>query len=341
MRCQNLRHRRNWLRSFVGISVTGVLVWWCIRGIDTSALLTALRAVPVPAVLCGLIILWLSLPLRALQWSLLLQDDAIRTYLLLRITCLGAAANVAMPLRGGEVVKIVLLHRWGRVPLRKAAVSLFLCRLQDLPPIGAAFGIAVFLHQGTGTSIAWPVQAPEVTTAISVLVVLALASLGCVITLWNRRRDQFPWTSWQRVYREGREVVQGLPSSSSIMNGQVIAFACWVLFAVSAVPIIWALIDCSWGEALWISLVVCIWATAAALLPAAPGGFGTVHAACMGGLLSIRPDTDRELALAIAIILHALGTLGPALPASVFLIWPHIPCTPLAVEKKLRQDRNN
>jgi hypothetical protein len=321
MRHPNQRRYRNWLRVFVGVVVSAVLVWWCLRGIDTSGLLSALRTVPVGAILCGLVILWMSLPLRAYQWRLILQEKALSTRLLLRITCLGAAANVAMPLRGGEVVKVVLLRRWGHVPLRKAAVSLILCRLQDLPPIGFAFGVALLQYRGLGMSIVWPMQSPNATTLVAGLAVLALVIIGCVVAFRNRRRDRFPWIIWQRVYREGREIAQGLPSSSSIVSGQVIAFLCWALFAISAVPVVWALIDCSWGEALWISLVVCIWSTAAALLPAAPGGFGTVHAACMGGLLSIRPETDRELALALAIVLHAMGTLGPALPASVFLMW--------------------
>lgn len=59
------------------------------------------------------------------------------------------------------------------------------------------------------------------------------------------------------------------------------------------------------------------------MLPAAPGGIGTVHAASIVALQSIRPDIAHEKALAVAVVLHAVGTIGPALPG-LLVIFPPI-----------------
>lgn len=328
MRKHNLIAR---LKFLLGLALGMLLLFWCVRDLNWGGVGVAARQFSFSSILLALVLLWCSVPLRALQWWGAFPGGA-RPGLgpVFRATCAGYWAALVMPFRAGEPFKAVLLMRWGGVGLRHAAVSMLLCRVYDLLPIGTLVLFAVWRFRWEGV-IAHDVS--EYTEPIYLGVLLLLLP-GLLLLLpplragvWARAfaGDASPGA---RVARQLVALWAALPAPRDLVLGQLLGVICWGLFVLSNVPLLWAIGFDSPATALGASLVVTAWTTAAAVLPAAPAGVGTVHAACVAALLSIAPELSMETALAYAVVQHAVGSVGLAVPG--LLMTPRISKTPQA-----------
>ena len=329
---------------------------WLLMGVSLSLGLLAVLFVGVPlkdvrlriaefpawSLLGSAGLIMLSIPFRAHQWYLLLGDWKQLTWnKVFRAICFGHVGNLVLPLRGGELIKIGMLARTASIPLERVLASVIVCRAQDLLPMALVFVIFVMnadiqrmeaqlgLEQG-----ALFTTANELASSTSLHVgILSILTLAVAFLWFVRAKFKAPRNlrtiSW--VHQRFDGVLGALRTAGnprSFTFALVAALASWILFTVSAIPLLLGL-GLSVFDALRAALAIAGAVTFLQLLPSAPTAAGTVHFGCSLALASVAPQLESSQILAFAIVLHALGAFVPAIPG-IFLTFTLFPMAKLS-----------
>lgn len=327
---------KGWGRLVAGILLSAALIALLLRNVVWADLAHNIASFPWWAVLTSGGIVLLSVPLRTIQWYLLLGEWPQLTWRkVFSASCLGHVGNIVLPMRGGELVKTGMLARSASMPLERVLASIVLCRFQDLFPIGGIFlffllnanlpamEVQLGLEPGAlGRQLDnYGAKAPWIAGVVFVLAVLAIA----VAVRWHLSQ---PWrvsSKNSRIYKwaieRANSVVGGLRAAGNPVRflGAILAtLGCWVLFTLASVPLLLSL-GIPWLDALHGALIITGATTFFQLLPSAPTAAGTFHLGCTLALASAAPQLDAAQALAFAIVLHGVGTLAPALPGILLI----------------------
>ena len=339
---------RRWFRLLLGISVSGAFVLWLTHTVNSKDILAAMAGITPLSIAASLGILVLSIPLRAVQWIWLMEPpNRISFRASVQYICLGHLANLFLPLRGGEVVKAGLLSRKTGLPFESALASVALCRLQDLPPIFIVSGVVAFLLN-PGSVSADLAQAgldidPGVTRAaiwgMGIAMVALLGGFTAAFLALEQLQALMAWIArpfpekfrvW--ILRRSEHVLGSLRvvrRASPFWGAQALSLLCWVIFAVASVPIL-AAFDLPMPLSIRAAVSIAAFGTFAQVIPAAPSALGVFHAACLGALAVSAPSLSHSDALAIAVIVHLVGNIGPALPGVLVLVFPSVRRSPYA-----------
>jgi len=333
--------KKKWLHTLVGATLSLTIVVWLLSRVDLDIFRGHLQSFSFGAVLFSSILILMSLPLRTLQWKLLLGDSIdTRTRDVFRAICFGHLANIALPMRGGEIVKAGILKRHSPLTLERIVTSMVLCRLQDLLPVCLLF--LFFLTQLSSSDLS-PLIGEEAAESLSrgivsytyeILVaqwpiILALTigiALGYAFVRRHAASNDESWlgmaTSWlrrriKRVYDSVRYARRPITFTLSMC----MAILCWVLFVGSSVPLLMSTGQ-EFFDAIYVALLITGATTFFQLIPSAPTAIGTFHLGCTFALTWAIPSITEEAALAFAVVLHAVGALTPALPGLLLLVIP-------------------
>lgn len=327
-----------WKLAF-GVALSAALLGWILYKADLREVADALGKVSCRAVLASVLIGWLSIPLRTVQWRWLLggpHDLGFRPTL--RATCLGYVGNCLLPMRGGEVLKAYLLARWASIPFPRVFASVVLARIQDFAPILALLAVTLMVipaetglrHAGGRLGGARVfVSGSDLRAAFRLLALFIFALAAMLVTA----RRHFPvirqflvkglgFVSLRLAHRAESVLTQlgkaaeVLGSKRYFWGAQGLAFICWGLFVCAQVPLLMAFsVE---FERAWVAAVIVTGVTTVAhLLPSVPGALGTFHGFCIVALRLSNPEMDLDTAVAYAVAAHLVGTVGLALPGLV------------------------
>lgn len=178
------------LQIVFGLAVSVGMVWWAFKGYQLLDIWHAmLSAHPLPLLL-AVALATLPFALRVPRWQLLLrQDDGSKVAALpmWRAISIGFAANNVLPLRAGEVLRVMAVSRLAPVSFGAALSSLAVERVLDglvmTSLLGAGLVASEFpadLTIGGGT----PIRVLAVRTGVICLLALILAGIAA----WQRER---------------------------------------------------------------------------------------------------------------------------------------------------------
>lgn len=161
-------HARKYLRDLLKISVTVAGLGLVLRQVDLSDVFQTLLAARLPLVIISLVLVNLSLIIRAFRWSLLLRGlgVSIRFSRLVELYFVGNFFNAFLPSGfGGDVVRALEVSR--EIPASTAAGTVILDRLTGLTAL-FVMALLSFPWRPTGfpTPFSW------------IIVIGALVSLG-------------------------------------------------------------------------------------------------------------------------------------------------------------------
>lgn len=329
-------------RTYVpGAFICLALVAWLAFRLDFREFLDELSVTSAWAVLGTLAVVYLSLPLRAMQWELLLErTDSRDIWSSLKAICVGHLGNFLLPARGGELVRAYHLAQLSDTPLSRILPSVVLSRLQDLLPIFAllltslAFAAPLDLSAASGGT---PLAEPSATDPIPLTVLVGrltwfVAASGILLgiayvlrvqtlDLSTRLARRFLPRLAARIEGVSAELVEGLTIVGNwkfFWGAQGLSFLCWALFAVSPIPLLLAF-GFNPAQAVLIGIVQTAVTSLTFVLPSTPGAIGTFHALCLASIYACVPNVDPNVALAYTVVIHLIGTLGPGLPGIVIL----------------------
>lgn len=286
-------HNRHLIGLGLGLLVSGGALLWFLRGVDWPMLLLEVRRADPRWILAAAGILLVEFVIRALRWQVLLRPlgRAASVGDLFAAQVIGAAANILLPLRAGEIAKPMVASRRTGHPFSAVVATAVMERVYDLLGMVCILVLMVLVLPGTDATL--PEEERELVTNLKLyggaFGLAASSAMAIFFALATRRvaaRATFfriaslgPRPLRDRVMqlfdgfvaglsntRDPKGLVQaGLLSVAMWFNG-ALAIAC--LFRAFAMPL-------PFGAACFTSVAIAL----TVALPQAPGFVGVFHVA--------------------------------------------------------------
>lgn len=299
------------MKLVIGLLISALCLYLAMRGVDFqqawAALATARWVWLIPAALITLLIIWI----KSMRWRrLMLPLWEYSYHQTFDAYAIGQLANYILPMRAGELVRVLVIAR-GEIGLSRSAAlaSVVSERVIDVACLLflALLTIALFPTPAWITYSCW---------------IMAGVVLGFTLALLMLRR-------WQHAaVRLAQKTERILPRSmQGRLGGMVTSFSQgfvglaapgqYALFVLETV-LIWSLqatviycmflafgLHASHGLGVLAAMVTVVVISLGAAIPSSPGMVGTFHLGAVVGLGLC--GVDKDIAISYAVILHLLG----------------------------------
>jgi uncharacterized protein (TIRG00374 family) len=168
------------LRTAVGLCAGAVLIAAFLRMINVSAVYQRLTHLRIGfALLFGVAFLG-AYVVRAMRWRCLLRPCEISIRRAAAIYQVATFINWLLPVRGGELVKSLLLRRSNGIPVSRSLATVSIDKAMDLLPAVALLALLPFV----GLHLSRPLW----VLLLSALAVVGVGVLVLVLAAWRRER---------------------------------------------------------------------------------------------------------------------------------------------------------
>ena len=307
----------------LGLGVSAIAVWLCVRSVDVSEVARHLSQADRRLILVFLLVLAMQTLVRAARWSLLLprvESRRISVRRTLPPLLVGYLGNAVLPARLGEPLRAVLVARREGLPAATTFGSVVLERIIDT----ATLALLILPAAWMAGAPSWIVQVAAIgaLAAGAILAVLAFMGLAgpvrVVDRLASRARVGALGSFVAGAAGHFREFANGAGASNRRPVILLAAFLSLVAWGLDA-TLVW-LAALSIGVTLDPAQAILIAGVGvfATMIPAAPGYIGTYELAATATAVAL--GIDPESALAIAVLTHALVLLPMAGAGAVALL---------------------
>jgi glycosyltransferase 2 family protein len=309
------------LGVLAGLVASVACLYLAVRDVDFELFYDALGEMRYWWILPALFVLAISVALRAIRWRYLFSP-ATRPPpgATLRALLVGELFNVALPLRTGEFVRVVVVHREAGTSRSEALATALVERFLDiLVLLVLLFAVLPFAPEISWLGVAASVLAVGVVVLSAGIFVLHRYGER-PISFLLRPLARLPGLSTERTTAAAVSSLRGFEGLRNARTGLVaaaltaggwlaVAFAFWLLMRGLQLDL---------GYEAAVLVVVAI--TFALILPALPAGIGVFEAAV---LVALRPfDVGDSEALSCAVVLHVVSLAG-VLTAGVVALRSH------------------
>jgi len=308
---------RLFLKLGMSVGLGALCVYYTMRGMSTSGVIEALRALPARAIVLYLATLAVTHVFRAWRWEFLLRPLGVSVPLrrLLLISSAGFMAILALPVRLGEFVRPYFLTRERGLRMSASLGTVAVERIIDGLLISILFFGAYLASAGDTFS-----RELRVGAWLSLVGFVALTTFLVLARLWTDRTiafvlrvtllERFSKRRAHQVSDKLRALISGFDALADHRNFGIFllqsalywgvnGFGMWVLARQMGLPI-------SLGAA----YTTMAFTGVVLSLPNSPGLLGQFHLAIKLGLLAYLPaGVVNGQGIAYAIVLHALQTL--------------------------------
>jgi glycosyltransferase 2 family protein len=339
-------------KALVAFAVTGVLLYFALRGIDWSEVGRHLRGANWFYLAAAVTVTTLGMHIRAMRWKPLLEPIApnMPFYPRIAATSIGFAANNLLPARIGEFARAYVMGRSGKMPVSAAFASMVMERLLD------GFVCVGFLF----IAMAWP-GFPELAVgggfdprpvaigigSFALVVGLLLSALafipGPTVRIAERIANRILPESFRRPFVDSLHAFLG--GLGVLRRPRLLAVSvAWVLFQWLFLALSFWLAFLAFGidapgylGAIFLQSVIAL----AVSIPSAPGFFGTYHAAARYGLALWGVSGEQALSFAIGLHLGGYITvtlLGLYYATRLNVSWKDLKAAEVEVEEAVERD---
>jgi uncharacterized protein (TIRG00374 family) len=159
----------------VGLGAGAILILAFLKLVNVTAVLRRLEHLRIGfALLCGLAFLG-AYTVRAMRWRRLLKPDEVSIGRVVAIYQVATFVNGLLPVRGGELVKSVLLRRSNGIPVSRSLATVSVDKAMDLLPAIVLLALLPFVRLHLSRPL-WVVLLSALGAAILVVLVLTLAA---------------------------------------------------------------------------------------------------------------------------------------------------------------------
>jgi glycosyltransferase 2 family protein len=296
----------------LGLAVTVVFGYFAVREARLDDVWDALLAMQAWWLAPSALLLALCVLLRAVRWrSLFTPTTRPPLAEVLRALLVGYLFNNVLPLRPGEVVRVVWLRRRAATSAAEAGATVIVERAYDI----LALLLLLFLSAPLLPEVSWLDAAAVLAAVFAVGLVAAIV----VVAVWGERPAMWlarllahlvPVSS-ERLEQIARSAVSGLaglrhPGLAAVALGWTMLS--WLALAGSGAALLAGFntgLDA--GDVLLAGLLVVIATNLAMVLPSSPAALGVFEAAVVVALGAY--DVEDSEALSYALVLHALNLL--------------------------------
>ena len=313
---------KNYFKVLVGagkIALGLLLLWLSLRGVQWEQLAAAFRQFSLGPLLLVLLTVLLGLGLKALRWRMLLGyfDLHVPGINVLEALLAGQAANIILPARGSEVVRLGFLaaDQPGQSPQILASIAVE--KVLDAGAL-ALSGLLVSAYLPP-QNLAW-IRTWLLPGSASALIVLALLALWGP-ALYRCLRRWIPvepprWLGW--IDGQISSLVQSLHqlrNARRILPLLVMTLLSWFVMAATNLLLLRSL---SLEGGVLASMLVLVLVHLGLLPALMPGNIGPFYFFAQLALTPFAISADQGLAFAM--LLHALITVPPLLLGGMLLL---------------------
>jgi hypothetical protein len=290
-----IRHGRLWLGLTVGL----VFLYLAFRNAELARIWELLRTAQILPMLVSVSLRLASLLMRALRWRSILKPLSTMTRArAFRLLSLGEISNGVLPVRGGDVVRVLLVSKEQHVSKAAGAASILLEKLFDL-------GVLLIFLIATSVVL----TSPDVIDLQLRWIALGFASLLFLLVVFVRNaallRPYLPFSQVAERFRDGLLILQS-PARALRVFGESLLL--WVLSGLALYLVVVALhLSLPWYSGFFIIGVSAI----GSLLPTAPAAIGTTELLFVIGFQAF--GEDKNAALACALLARGLQIVSLAL----------------------------
>jgi uncharacterized protein (TIRG00374 family) len=304
-----LRHHR-WKVLGLGVAVSAVLLYFALRDIDWSALVSTLAQVkPGDIVLCALMIA-IGIMLRGVRWCLIAGKPLYTVGIFARSTNLGLLGNQLLPGKLGEAVRIAALVRLLPVSVSESLSSAVLDRVIDTCVLLlSAWMVSVAVAEGV-VPMHWVVGLGVLLTClVMIFALIHTKAFHSRFVAWSER-----WLHrWKLQPAAFFIIFSGMvrhvlrPSTLAVLL--ITTGVVWLVDYLTIVTALWAV-----GLNLPISAPLLLWVALAAStsLPSTPGYIGVYQIAAVWGLSIYNVPVHQAVATAfvLQVIVLCVSLIG-------------------------------
>ncbi len=298
-----------WARPLLGSAVTAFFLWLLLRRLDLTGAGAAIIRISVPSLLAALCFLALGYWVRIVRWWWMLRvlDPHVRLRACAGPFLASIAVNNVLPLRAGDVVRVIGFRTELRSPAMRLLGTLVVERLLDLMTLLAFFFVGLLRAADGGLPDTFVRLAMWIAAAgmATVLGILSFTTRIERVMQWIAERSSLAGRGWsEQIRRHGGHFFSALgvlrtPSLTLQLIG--LSAAVWTLEGAVFATVSHALDTHVSVAAPWFALAT---GTLATLLPSSPGYIGTFDYFATLGLVAY--GADREMAAAFAVIVHVV-----------------------------------
>lgn len=333
-------------KTWVGILVSALAIWWAMRGVEWALVWPALRA--ADWILLALVFVLapvVNVGVRALRWRILLRPVArVPLRSCASATAIGLMANNVLPARIGEFVRAYALARREPVATATAFGSLFLERMFD------GFALVGILY-----ALRWVVDLPpwaSTTAVVAFWIFVVFAAFQAVLVAWPRKVIGAAQWVRRRIFG-GRfeEAIEGalatfvegfqlLKRPGLVAISAVFGFAQWMLVALLffiGMAAFGLARQAGFEGALFTNSITALGVAA----PSSPGFVGTFQAFVVQSLEAF--DVDRTIAFTYSLGFHAVNYISVTIVGLVCFLreglsWKELERSEKELEREMAED---
>jgi glycosyltransferase 2 family protein len=310
------------LAVLAGLAGSAVFSYFAVRDVDFELFADALSESSYWWILPSLAALAGSVAIRVVRWRYLFPADTRpRAKASARALLIGELFNTVLPLRTGELARVVSLYREGGTSRPEALGTVLVERVLDaVVLVLLLLAVLPFVPEITWLDAAVTILAIGAVVLLAGTVVLRRYSARPLAYLLRPLR-WLPGFSPTRANTASESLLRGLQGLHDIRTGLValaLTTAGWLAVALSFWLAIRGLnLELGYDAA----IVVVVATTFSLVIPALPTSLGVFEAATVVALHPFGVDNSR--ALACAVVLHLLSFL-PFIVAGLFALRSHL-----------------
>lgn len=305
------------------LATSAIFLYVDVRGVDLDIFLRAIRKSDPAWLVAAFAALAGAVAVRVVRWRYLFDASSRpRAPAATRALLVGELFNSILPLRSGDVVRIVVLHRDTGASSAEAGATVVAERLLDsLVLLLIVFATVPFAPEVTWLPTASALLAVVVAAFVAGVVVVRVYGERPLIFLLRPLGRMLGFAP-ERVAQTAGRLVRGARAFRDFRTGGlafVLSIATWLAVAASIWMAMRALhLQLGFGAAILLTAAT----TFALVIPAAPASVGVFEAAA---LVSLGPyHVDESRALACAVVVHVL-TFVPFVAAGLLALRIPVP----------------
>jgi uncharacterized protein (TIRG00374 family) len=309
------------LAVIAGLAFSVFLSYLAVRDVDFDTFVDALADSSYWWIAPSLAALAVSVAIRVVRWRYLFPAPTRPpTRATLRALLIGEFFNAVLPMRAGELARVVAIHREAGTSRSEALGTTLVERLLDVLVLLVLL-LAVFPFV---PAISW------FGVAVGILAVVGVGAIAGILVLWRyqarplgfllRPLRWLPGVSDERASAAAESLLRGFQGLRSFRAGLValtLTFATWLAVALSFWLAIRGLHE---GLGYDAAVLVVVATTFALVIPSLPASLGVFEAAT---IVSLEPfGVGDSRALACAVVLHVLSFV-PFIAAGLVALGRH------------------
>lgn len=318
-------------RLLLGLVLSAVLTLYIVSKIKFEELFAVLQSIRLFPILLAFVALLFTLFIRAWRWRFFLPSaKPIRSASLLSATCVGAMANMILPARAGDLVRVYMIAQKEQVGRLVSLASIVVERVVDVL-------VLCLLLAGILTFVDFPVDKIAIVDKLKVGAylsgLLGLVTLGAMLVLGFKTRQSIkmmklclfflPERLQSSVVEILNTVASGLGAMQKGKNLLPIAMFSVLLTLACGLSNFLVLVSFDLDLPLYAAFLLLAVQTIGLMLPSSPGFIGTYHAAIVAGFAFF--EVSNELVISVAIVMHAILLFASVLPGLLFVLWENVP----------------